>query len=164
MNALTRRHPVARALLALPLMACASQSFAATDTEPFQVTANVVSSCSIAAIADLAFGAYDPASITPALAQTTASVTCTLLTDYELTIDDGVNTGRRMKDAGTNYLDYDVYSDVARLLAWPSVAPGVAGVGLGLSAVPHLIYGSIPAGQDVPAGSYADTLTLTVTW
>lgn len=159
----TCRHPVARALLALPLAVGASQSLAAVDTEPFQVTANVVSSCSIAAIADLAFGAYDPASVTPDLAQTTANVTCTLATTYELTIDDGLNTGRRMKDAGTNYLDYEVYSDV-NITPWPSSAPGVAGVGLGLTAVPHIIYGSIAAGQNVPTGSYTDTLTMTVTW
>lgn len=159
----TCRHPVACALLALPLAVGASQSLAAVDTEPFQVTANVVSSCSIAAIADLAFGAYDPASGLPDLAQTTANVTCTLLTDYELTINDGLHTGRRMKDAGTNYLDYEVYSDV-NITPWPSSAPGVAGVGQGLTAVPHIIYGSIPAGQDVPAGSYSDTLTMTVEW
>jgi len=160
----TCRHPVARVLLALPLAVGASQSLAAVDTEPFQVTANVVSSCSIAAIADLAFGAYDPASVTPDLAQTTANVTCTLATTYGLTINDGLNTGRRMKDAGTNHLDYEVYSDVGMLQVWPSSAPGVAGVGLGLTAVPHIIYGSIAAGQNVPTGSYTDTLTMTVTW
>ena len=82
LNALTRR-PRAMPLLvfAALLLAVAHPVQAATTTTTFNVTATVLNSCSVTAT-DLAFGTYDPASVTDKQGASTITVTCTLGTAY----------------------------------------------------------------------------------
>jgi spore coat protein U-like protein len=154
-------------LVALALFGCLANlpaAYAATATTTFQVTANVVATCSASAT-DMAFGAYSGALID----QTSAvSVTCTSTTGYTIGLDDGLNyansTHRSMKNAGTDYLEYELYSDVAGGTRWGNVTgTWVSDTGTG-SAQSHTVYGRLPAGQDLFIGTYSDTITVTVTY
>jgi spore coat protein U-like protein len=143
---------------------------AATTTTTFNVTATVISSCSTSA-ANLAFGNYDPLSLVDKLATTNISVTCSLLAPFNVGISIGTNgvsvTDRKMliSGGGTETLDYDLYQDVTHLINWGATVgtDTLASIGTGLSvALP--VYGVIPASQNVPVGSYSDTVTVTITY
>jgi spore coat protein U-like protein len=140
-------------------------SLAAQATTSFQVTASVLSACSVSATA-LAFGTYNPASGTDDDASSTISVTCTLLTPYTVKLDGGAagNTAARVMDAGgTTDLGYQLYSDALRTTVWGNtVSDDIASTGLGLLPRQHTVYGRIVAGQDVETGSYADTINVAV--
>jgi len=74
----------------------------------------------------------------------------------------------RKMSSGVNLLNYNLYKAVSHTTVW---GDGTGGTGiftdnalievLGTS-IDHAIYGSIPAGQYVAAGSYTDTITVTV--
>lgn len=139
---------------------------ATTTTTTFPVTATVGSSCSVAA-ANLGFGTYDPLAVLAAAATTTVTVQCTLLTAYTIGLDAGTGTGatvatRKMTKVADT-LSYSLYQDLAHLTVWGNTigTDTVAGVGTGL-AIPHTVYGQIPAGQNVNTGVYNDTITVSV--
>ena len=99
-------------------------------------------------------------------ASTTASpiqLNCTLATAYTITLNSGANASgnqRRLALAGA-YINYNLYSDSANLVAWP--VAGVSGVGTG-NAVDFTVYGQVPPQTTPAAGTYTDTVTVTITW
>ena len=139
------------------------------------VNASVTANCTITTTA-VAFGAYDPvsANASTALNGTGAlNVTCTSGASATLTLGQGANadTGstdtvpaRRMNDGGTNFLSYTLYSEPTRTTVWGNTAPtGLAITGSG-TQVAETVYGTVAAGQNVPAGTYSDTVVATVTF
>ncbi len=139
---------------------------AATATSSFAVTASVAANCTISSGA-LAFGAYDPV-VTNAstdLDQTsTISVACTKGSTGVVSLDNGANfsSGRRMK-AGANFLGYEMYNDSGRTTVWNS--SNTVSYTAASKAVSSLtVYGRVAAGQDVPVGSYSDTVVATITF
>lgn len=141
--------------------------------------------CSVAAT-PLAFGAYTSPGGARADSQATVTVNCTpaylLLAcsaSYTLSLSAGGNSasGTRRMAAGSGRLGYGLYSDASRLSPWGdggATGPTVGGtistslLNLSLLCLPgsktHTVYGRIPAGQNVPAGAYADTVVLTITY
>ncbi len=159
----------AKTVIAAAAISCGFAStagFAATSTTTFQVTATVASSCSVSAGA-LAFGTYDPLAVTDKSGTSTISVTCNLLSPYTLKLNGGsVNSNisaRKMSDGGSNHLNYQLYTLPALSTVWGDGTVGgtVTGVGTGLS-VPHTVHGVIANGQNVPNGSYSDTITVSL--
>ncbi|KJS07739.1 MAG: hypothetical protein VR73_08235 [Gammaproteobacteria bacterium BRH_c0] len=153
----------------------ASLSQAGTDTENLSVSATVADNCTIATSA-LAFGSYDPivTHSATALENTgSVSVTCTSGAAVAITLGQGANadTGssdaapaRRLTDGGGNFLSYSLYSDSGRATAWTNDTDGdVEDTGTGTEET-HTVYGSVASGQNVPAGSYSDTVVATVTY
>ncbi len=165
LTALTRLRPaVLLPAFAAVLLAAAPMVRAATTTTTFNVTATVLNSCSVTAT-DLAFGTYDPASVTDKQGASTITVTCTLGTAYDLGLNNGTNASgstRRMA-SGSSRLNYQVYKDAGatQVLGAVANALGVTGVGTGVG-VPTLIYGVIPKAQNVNAGAYSDVITVSV--
>ena len=147
-------------------MAQSNVSAAGTATSSFAVSASVTANCTISAGA-LAFSAYDPV-VTNAAANldqtSTITVACTKGATASVALDNGVNFsgGRRMK-SGTDYLGYEMYSDSGRSTVWNSTAP-VAYTAASKAASSLTVYGRVAAGQDVPAGSYSDTVVATITF
>ncbi|MGC4396148.1 Csu type fimbrial protein [Hydrogenophaga sp. T2] len=159
--------------LALPLLWLALNTGAQAHT------------CSVAAT-PLAFGAYTSPGGARVDSQAGVTVTCTptylLLAcsvSYTLTLSSGSNgsPGNRQMAAGSGRLGYGLYSDSNRQSAWGDGGAGGPGVGgtistnlLGLGVVclagakNHTVYARIPANQVVPAGSYGDTVVLTITY
>lgn len=149
--------------IALPCLA-----WAATATTTFQVTATVPDSCVVAA-EDLAFGTYDPVSGSELDGSSSIDVTCTLGTSYDIGLDEGVGSGAtvsaRKMTSGSDLLTYSLYQDVGHNTVWGDTVSSntVSGTGTGL-VQSYTVYGQIPASQVVPVGSYADTITVTVTF
>ena len=137
-----------------------------TAQTTFVVKARVSAVCSVQAL-DLDFGPYVQATGVASLGSTQMMVTCTPGTTYNVGLNEGTTAGaainQRKMASGANVLNYQLYSDSARSVIWGNT-PGtdtVTGTGNGL-AVDHTVYGSITASQVVPAGDYADTITVRI--
>jgi spore coat protein U-like protein len=153
----------------------AAPASAATSTANLDVSASVSANCTISTAA-VAFGAYDPvsANASSALAGSgSVTVTCTSGASASISLGQGSNADagstdaaplRRMSDGGGSHLSYALHQDAARTTAWGNTAgTGVGHTGDG-TATAITIYGSVAAGQNVPAGSYSDTVVATVTF
>ncbi len=149
------------ALSLLPWLACFSTAWAATTTDTFSVTATVTATCTVTAD-DLSFGNYAGNQLD---AESHITATCTNTTAYHIALSDGANpdgTQRRMAN-GTNYLEYELYSDSGRSSRWGGDPDWVAGTGDGNPQEYH-VYGRIPANQNPPALLYTDTITVTLSY
>lgn len=157
------------ALSSILLLATAT-AYAQTTTTSFQVTVAVSSGCVLTAT-NHDFGIYTPASLADNInGSNILTATCTLAVPYTLGLDTGLEPGatadaRKMKRVGgTETLTYSLYQSADRLTVLGSTAGlTISGVGTGL-AIDHTVFGTIPAGQNVPAGNYADTVTATLTF
>jgi spore coat protein U-like protein len=150
--------------------------FGASDlTSSVDIYTVVNGTCSVSVSTHLAFGAYEPVvtNRTMALdATATVSVTCTNYQPYTITLGQGSNAAGgstenvplRQMAFGTNKLRYDVYGDSGRNVVWGNTAStGIVGTGTG-NAQSITVYGQVAAGQQQPAGSYVDTVLMTVTF
>lgn len=99
-------------------------------------------------------------------AQTNISVQCTTGTDYDISLDNGLNTSRRMRQGATaNYINYQLYTNSTRTTVWPTTAGTAPYTNLGTGAAQTItVYGRIPAQTTPPAGTYTDTVAITVTY
>lgn len=141
----------------------------AQTTDTFDVTATVIDSCTLTAGNTLAFGNYDPNSGTDLDGQTTINASCTNGTTADLELDLGNNADgstRRMADVtdGTNFLQYELYTEAGRTDVWGTGADAVTYTGQGVLSDQDLtVYGRVPSAQDVQVDSYSDTVTVTLT-
>jgi spore coat protein U-like protein len=150
-------------------LACNSTSSFSVTSAPFMVSASVVAGCTVTAN-DLSFGT---ASLLNSNVDSTSSVsvTCTSGLGYAVGLSQGTTPGgttttRLMKHASAaSTVPYGMYSDAARTANWGnSTSDDVNGTGTG-SAVNHTVYGRVPAQGVAPeAGSYSDTVTVTITY
>jgi spore coat protein U-like protein len=142
---------------------------AGSATANLTVTATVGPNCTITTT-PVAFGAYDPVvanAVTNDDDVGTISIACTKGTAATIGLGLGANvtgTTRRMKDATTDYLNYELYLDSTRATVWGTAGVNLFSAGAAPSKVarPFTVYGRIPSGQDVPSGSYTDTVVATV--
>jgi spore coat protein U-like protein len=145
-----------------------SAAHAATEQTTFTVSATVVAACAVSA-SNLSFGNYNPTLGSANDNQTSLLVTCTNGAGYNVGLDAGAGSGatpaaRKMMNS-TNALLYTLYRDSNRTLVWgDSVGSNtLASTGTGAQQTVN-IYGRIGAAQTAPAGSYSDTITVTVTF
>ena len=156
--------PVFLVLGMLPWAAVHAQSQTATTT--FRVTAKVQAVCEVTSN-DLNFGTYNPKASSPHQVTTLLRATCTPGSTYNIGLNEGTSPGatinQRKMASGANALNYQLYSDSARSTIWGNTTgtDTVTGVGTGLSQ-DHTVFGAVPAAQAVPAGDYADTITVRV--
>jgi spore coat protein U-like protein len=146
---------------ALAVALAAGPARAGIDTSTLTVTANVVGTCTIDA-ATLAFGDYDP--LLGRDAEGTVTVRCTHGTDYSIGLG-GTNADRAMSGPNGDTLNFDLYTDAARIEAWENATTvgGTATIAAGgLTAYTETVYGRIPAGQQVSTGAYNGTVAMTV--
>lgn len=145
----------------------AAPAFAATATNKMQVSVGVVNACVVSATpmtftTMTSFGTANDAT-------SDISVVCTNGAQYKVSLDNGTNSGggsqRYMMKAGdaVTKVTYNVYTDALHNTAWDA-ATTVSGTGTGLADTIKA-YGQIPSTQaSVSAGSYTDTVTVTVTF
>lgn len=161
----------------LPLAMAAAPAHAGTANGTFNVTTTVVNSCLLGTTSALAFPNYDPTSATATNGSTSISVTCTTGDAYVIALNYGANGGtaaNRIMKSGTNTLNYNLYTDSGYANVWKDSTVCIAGYSgsncdTGTGAGPatansYTVYGQIAAQQNVPAGSYSDTITITVTF
>jgi spore coat protein U-like protein len=149
----------------------AAPAFAADASASLDVNATVSANCTVSTSA-VAFGDVDVTSGQAAQGTGSVSVTCTSGTAWTAAADAGAGLGadlatRKMAD-GANLLDYSLFTDSARTQLWGDGVEGTtatfADTGTG-TAQTKTVYGLIAAGQTgVPAGEYADTVQVTVSY
>lgn len=136
---------------------------------PFTTSATVPGHCTIDAATDLDFGNvpglidanHDQAS--------TITMTCTNRTAWNVALDNGQNASggvRRMqRDGGGSHVTYELYHDPSRTQRWGATRGSDTRVGTGTGNPQNVtVHGRVPAGQSIPAGTYRDTITITVTY
>ncbi|WP_027784041.1 MULTISPECIES: spore coat U domain-containing protein [Burkholderia] len=146
---------------------CASLT-TSNGTFPFSATANVINNCNISAT-NVNFGT---ASVLSGALAATGSITaqCTNGDAWKIALNGGGSgnvTARQMqRSGGGGTINYGLYTDAARSIAWGDGTGGsatVTGVGTGTSQV-VTVYGAVPA-QTTPApGNYSDTITATISF
>ncbi len=133
---------------------------------------NTYAACSINTPSGIAFGAYDIFSLSDDTGTGSFSVTgCSVgARTYVTTLSTGSSnsfTTRTMKTSG-NSLNYNLYTDATYTSIWGSGSGGTSSVsktnGSGGTGSTITIYGKIPAEQDVYAGSYSDSITITISF
>lgn len=145
-----------------------ASSVATAQTDTFQVTASVTASCSVTG-ADLAFGVYDPVSATDVDGTISLDVVCTNGSAYDIGLDEGVGAGAtvatRIMETVGGTLNYSIYQNTQRTTVWGNTA-GVDTVSdTGTGATQNFTaYARLFALQNAAAGSYADTVTVTITF
>lgn len=149
---------------------CTSGSGGAGTATFYQgVTASVDNSCRITLATDLDFG--NAGALTSTRDQTsTIMVRCPTGTNWRLGLNNGSNPNgnvRRMRNAAGNYVTYELYRDGARSQRWGNTVGTDTANGTGQgegSPVTQTVYGRVPAQASAPSGSYADTVTVTLTY
>lgn len=144
-------------------------AFAGSINSNFQVTASISTTCAFGTLNPLAFGTYDPlvanaSSGSDLAGSTTFNIDCVNGTAVAINLDNGLHAsgGERFMTSSGNKLQYTLYQDSAHTIAWDSLtAENVTGTG---SSQAINLYGVLPKGQNEPIGSYADTLTVTLTY
>lgn len=153
----------------LALMLLAISGMAEAACSPLSLCSCTVSATSVA------FGNVNPVSSGNVDATGDIRVTCTLLLDlagsYTIDLSSGSSASynpRAMKN-GASTLQYNLYTSAARSQVWGNGTGGSVNVTNNFAALLSVdqtttVYGRIPAGQNVPAGTYADTIVVTVTF
>ncbi|MFO1418475.1 MAG: spore coat U domain-containing protein [Methylotetracoccus sp.] len=142
----------------------------------------MAASCSVNTI-PVAFFAYDTLSPTPNISgMGTIQVTCehtapqgAEVVSYTVSLSRGLSGTYlpRQMVKGSERLEYNLYQDASRVVIWGDGTSGSLPV---TSVLPTLsdsnpiaqdtlnVYGRIPERQNVRAGMYSDTITVTVEW
>jgi len=116
----------------------------------------------------IAFGSYNVFTSAPMDSTATLVFTCTGAKNVSIAIGRGQSTTflPRTLKKGAEDLHYNLFLDAARSTVW---GDGTGGTGTYLAANPPnnadmtvTIYGRIPPSQDISAGSYGDTVTVTI--
>jgi spore coat protein U-like protein len=130
----------------------------------------------VALASPVSFGSYAPFDAAPVTGSGTVSVRCSLVgllsigVQYTIQLSPGSSgsyADRHLVN-GARALRYNLYTDGARSSVWGNGSAGTAAVtdgyvlGLLTTTRGYPVYGRIPAGQNVPAGTYNDTILVTV--
>lgn len=135
-------------------------------------------SCSASAVPTL-FGSYNPLSASANDSTGSVTVTCginaiAILQSYTVALSTGSSGSYapRRLHAGASTLQYQLYRDAGRTSVWGDGSGGTAIVSGGFLlsvlvpvSATHTVYGRLPGLQTTAtAGSYTDTITVTVTY
>ncbi|MBV9930631.1 MAG: spore coat protein U domain-containing protein [Alphaproteobacteria bacterium] len=159
------------AAAALVAALAGAPAFATDATSSLDVNATVTANCTVSTSA-VAFGNVDVTSGQAVQGTGSVSVTCTNGTAWSAAADAGAGSGadlsHRKMASGANLLGYSLFIDSSRTQLWGDGVEGAtstfSGTGTG-SAQIKTVYGLIPAGQTgAPAGEYADTVQVTISY
>jgi spore coat protein U-like protein len=155
-------HAGSRALWLMPCLLASPESFA------------ILQSCNVAS-SSVAFGNYNPTSLTALDGTGTVTVSCSvilagLLASWTISLSTGTSgtySPRRMAN-GAAVLAYNLYTTAARTSVWGDGNGGTSVVSdsrtliVGNNTTQYTMYGRIPTLQDVRAGAYSDTITVAI--
>ncbi|MDQ8038587.1 MAG: spore coat U domain-containing protein [Pedobacter sp.] len=154
------------ALLPLASLGLLGNAHAATDTTTFNVTITITESCDIHTVAatDVDFGSVVRSSA--AVSESASGnlvVNCSDGTPYTIGLNNGGNySGSRRMTDGTNFVSYGLFRDNAHSNPWGNTTDLLSGTGDGTDQnIP--VYGLVTS-VNVPAGTYNDIVTATVTY
>jgi len=126
--------------------------------------------CTIDSVSPLSFGSYDVFAAAPDDSTATITYSCTNVgandsVVLQLSAGNASTFFPRELVSGSAKLAYNLFLDAARTIVWGDGTSGTAAYGpiaatTGASSV-H-VYGRAPAHQNVHAGSYSDSLVITI--
>lgn len=133
-------------------------------------------SCHVSATS-VAFGAYDPLNASATTSVGTITVQCTvtlvaLLVPWDIKLSTGSSgtfASRQMTNS-TSRLNYNLFLNSGHSTIWGDGTGGTSYVSaitllaIGSTTNNYSVYGRVPAGQDLRAGSYADTIVVTLNY
>jgi spore coat protein U-like protein len=124
-------------------------------------------SCRNVTTTSVAFGTYNPVNGAPTDSTGSVSYFCPGALSPVISISAGSSgsfSPRHMTSTTTDVLTYNLYLDAARTTVWGDGTGGSATVNGTVATNPatNTIYGRIFPGQSIAAGSYSDTLTVTI--
>jgi spore coat protein U-like protein len=164
------RKPALPAATILAAAAFAAPTYATTAGSTLSISAAITANCTVSTSA-VAFGNVNTLSGSAVDASGSIIVTCTNGTAWSAAAGPGGGSGStvaaRAMTSGSNLLNYSLYSDSGRTTLWGDgtlSTTAITGTGSG-SAQTSTIYGRVASGQtSAPAGSYTDTVAVTVTY
>jgi spore coat protein U-like protein len=111
------------------------------------------------------FGSYDTLSAQNTDSAGSVSVSCDSSDSFTIALSSGHGTMlSRQMQSGAYSLTYNLYTDSLRSIIWGDGTSGTMLVGTTGTSATYAVYGRIPAAQDLPAGSYNDSITVTLTF
>jgi spore coat protein U-like protein len=129
-------------------------------------TASPALACTIGTVS-VAFGAYNPRSATALDGVGTVNLNCpTTVKSAVITINSGGSgtySQRRMA-SGSFVLGYNLFTTASRTIVWGDGSAGTGTVAVGKGVSSTSVHGRIPAGQNAGAGTYSESLIVTVTF
>ena len=132
----------------------------------FVLVAQEARACSFN-VTEVNFGSYDVFSNVALHSAGNIDMNCPIGVGYHITLTAGSGTfSKRVMSSGAHSLNYNLFTAANRVLVWGDATNGsatVSGSGTGVR-VNHVVYGQIPPQQNVPAGSYSDTITVVITF
>lgn len=137
--------------------------------------------CNASGGGSINFLVYNPSSGSAALASTGVTLTCTHQSggvqriDWTMELSNGSsgNCGARTLAGPSDTLNYNIYQTSIAGGVWGNAGCGTypagrltvgPGAGNGTRSVTNTLYGQIPTGQFVSAGTYNDNLLLTIVY
>lgn len=140
----------------------------APSTLSFTATATVPASCSINFAGAMDFGSIYATETGQIDRNSAISLTCTRGTAWRMGLNNGVNASgdqRRMSGPNGQFIAYDLYRNPERWSRWGNTlnVDTAAGTGTGQAQQVN-VYGRLENQWLSQAGSYADTITVTVTY
>lgn len=152
-----RRRLIWRAPLKLPLASIGALSCLAASPAHAVV-------CSVSP-QSVSFGNYDPLNPAALDGVGNINVSCDASTSFTISLSagSGTYTSRKMM-SGTEPMAYNLYTDASRLLIWGDGTGSTSTVSTTAASGDYTVYGRIPDRQNIPAGTYTDSITVTVTY
>lgn len=151
-------------ILSAPLILVPMVALGGTDTDTLSVTATVQNACALNG-GTMAFGQYLSGQTTNLDATGQINyANCSGTLSFELDGGQSGDVNARKMLSGSNQLTYQLYRNSTRNAIW-----GTGANAQGLQLLQPLsgkidVYGRIPSGQAVPAGTYTDTVNITLTF
>jgi spore coat protein U-like protein len=149
----------------LSMMVTAQSARAATDTAQLSVTATVESGCALTG-GSLDFGTYVSGQTSDLDVNGTIGYSNCGPGTLTFELDDGLqfSGSSRQMSSTSDDLQYEIYRDANRSARWGAGSDAQQVQLFSTSNSQITVYGRIPANQAAAAGSYSDTVTITLTF
>ncbi len=144
-------------------LASSNTAFADSKTTNFDVSIQVLATCSISA-SNMTFSSITTGTTSNTDASSALTVNCSQGTPYTISLGNGANYSNVRRMAwGASHVEYNLYQDSSRSLEWGGTSTKT-GTGSG-SDQTLSVFGRIPSGQNITnTGNYGDTVIATITY
>ena len=130
----------------------------------FGATPTYAVNCTLG-VQSVIFGSYDTLSAQNTDSAGSVSVTCDSSDSFTIALSSGHGTMlSRQMQSGAYSMTYNLYSDSLRSIIWGDGTSGTMLISTSGTGATYAVYGRIPAAQNLPAGSYNDSITVTLTF